>query len=226
MATANEPRPLPARIVVAAFQDAGPTQGDAGDGEGDFFLVQAASPDVRLAAPDQDWLQLQSPVSLAPTLSRIGFSAVDNAGAARSASVPLEVCGRSYRVEFVQQSGELVQMQLARTLNSPLNLDCLIAVCYVAGLIEKLSPPLEVIALSIAILAIVALALTVAIARHAFVRVPEPRPQSVDTGGVPIVVVPGFPSPALPLKSLRAEDQTIALQAARAVYRLMQQLEE
>lgn len=223
-----EPRPLPERIVVTAFPDAGsmPARGDAGGHEGDFFLVLAASADIRLPEPDQGWLQLQPPVALAAGLSRIGYRATDNAGSSRNASVPLEVGGRRYHVEFVQQPGELVQTQLVRTLDSPLNLDCLIAVCYVASLIKKLSPPpLKAIALVIAILAIVALGLAVAAARHAFVRVPEPRPLSTDTHGAPIVVVPGFSSPALPLKNVRAEDQTIALQTVGAIYWMLKSIQ-
>ncbi|MBB5357491.1 hypothetical protein HDE76_000673 [Rhodanobacter sp. ANJX3] len=218
-----EPRPLPEQVIVVAFPDAWSQSSwpsGAPQPDGDFFVVQANSQEVVLPRHVIDWLTLHAPTPLGTDISRVDYLAQTNVQGKRSLVAPVIVKGKSYEVTFIQQPGDLVQDELARTLNCPLNLDCQIAVGFVANLIQKIPvPPIKYIVLLIAMLAILVLAGIVMALRHAFAGVPEPRPLSTDIHGVPIVIVPGIPVPfALPTKAIAAEDQTIGLQAARAIY--------
>lgn len=211
-------RPLPGHVVVVAFPEAGGVDG--------FFLVAADSGKVEVPPHPVDWLSLAKAVPVAPAFSRVGYRAGDNPALSRQADVPVRVDGKYYTVTFVQQAGGLVQTQLVRTLNCPLNIDCLVAVCFVADLVAKIPvPPLKYLVAGLAILAILALGFAVATLRRGFAGVPEPEPLSTDTGGVPITVIPGLEvSRGLPLRHVLAEEQTIALQTVRAVYWLVKQL--
>ncbi|KAG9609319.1 hypothetical protein KCV01_g3871, partial [Aureobasidium melanogenum] len=220
------PRPLPEQVIVVAFPDAwskvswpyGTRRPD-----GDFFVVQAGSHEVSLPAPVVQWLTLRTAVPLGPDMSRVDYIAQTNVDGRRRLTAPVIVKGTSYEVTFIQQPGDLVQDELARTLNCPLNLDCQIAVGFVADLIQKIPvPPIKYIVLLIAVFAIVALAGIVMALRRAFVDVPEPRPLSTNIHDIPIVVVPGVPVPfPVPTEAFAAEDQTIGLQALRAIYWLV-----
>ncbi len=211
-------RPLPARVVVVAFPEAGGVDG--------FFLVAADSREVEVPSRPADWLSLAQAVPVAPALSRIEYRAGDNPWPSRQVDVSVRVGAKRYVVTFVQQAGALVQTQLVRTLNCPLNIDCLVAVCFVADLVSKIPvPPLRYLVAGLAVLAILALGLAVVVVRRGFAGVPEPAPLSTDTRGVPIMVIPGLEiSHGLPLRHVAAEEQTIALQTVRAVYGLIKQL--
>lgn len=221
-------RPLPEKIVVVAFptacsqasQPASPAMA-----EGDFFLVQADSKDIDLPRPVMDWLSLSPATAVAAGLSRVDYRAADNTRPARSLQMPVVVRGTHYAVTFLQQPGLLVQMELTRTLNCPLNIDCLVAVTFIADLLKKIPiPPIKLIVMAIVVLAIVALGFVVSALRHAFAAVPEPKPLSTDTNGVPITIVPGVAvSQGLPLAHVAAEDQTIALQTVKEIYWLIKQ---
>lgn len=222
-------RPVPERIRLLAFPDAG-TRDASGAGAaaapGAFFVVQADCTDVRLSPDVADWLSLSPPTPIATGLSRVDYRADDNVRAARRAPVTLTVRGRPYTVTFEQQPGDLVQLELVRTLGCPLNLDVLVAVGFVAGLIQKIPvPPVRLLVLVVAILALIALGFVVAAVRHGFAAVPEPQPLSTDTGGLPVTVIPGVAlARGLPLPGVVAEDQTIALQTLKAIYWLIKQV--
>lgn len=223
-------RPLPASVVVVAFPDAGDnamSNSGISASESDFFLVEADSEDIELPHHVVDWLTLSPATPIAAGLSRIDYRAEDNTRSGRHVEVPVVVRRKPYAVTFSQQPGELVQTELVRTLNCPLNIDCLVAVTYVASLIKKIPvPPIKLIVTIIAILALVALGFVVSALRHSFASVPEPKPLSTDTNGVPIVVVPGVAvSHGLPLANVAAEDQTIALQTIKEIYWLVKQVE-
>ncbi|GAA0920094.1 hypothetical protein GCM10009552_40640 [Rothia nasimurium] len=218
-----KPRPLPEQVVVVAFPDAwNQTSWPSGSPppDGDFIVVQAPSQDVSLPRPVIDWLTLHTPTSLGDDMSRVEYVAQTNVQGKRSLVAPVIVKGMSYAVTFNQQPGDLIQDELVRTLNCPLNLDCQIAIGFVADLIQKIPvPPIKYIVLLLVMLAILALGAIVMALRHAFASVPEPRPLSTDIHGVPIVIVPGVPVPfAVPTMAIAAEDQTIGLQVARAIY--------
>lgn len=222
-------RPVPEQIVVVAFPTAYsqvPGADDVLPSGSDFFIVRANSGDIDLPNPAMDWLALSPAVPLTQGLSQVGYRAADNTQYARRILVPVDVRERRYWVTFLQQPGELVQTQLMRTLNCPLNIDCLIAITFIAELIKKIPvPPIKIIVMVIAILAIVALSFVASALRHGFTAVPEPEPLSTDTNGVPIVVIPGVALlQGLPLASIAAEDQTIALQTIKEIYWLIKQV--
>ena len=225
------PRPLPEQLVVVAFptaydQLAWPEHTPAPDG--DFFVVMADCQDVHVPSSRIDWLTLSSPVAIGPGVSRIGYTASDNTLLKRQVDAAVIVQGKRYSVTFLQQPGELVQTEMVRTLNCPLNIDCLIAIGFIAQQIQKIPiPPLKLLVLVVAILALVALGFVVAAVRHTFATVPEPKPLSTDTNGVPIIVIPGVAVPqGLPLANVTAEDQTIALQTLKEIYWLIKQVSE
>ncbi|MBM7131229.1 hypothetical protein ISS99_17010 [Dyella mobilis] len=220
---------MPEQLVVVAFTNAYeqlPWPDRAPSAEGDFFVVMADSKDVSVPLRTIEWLTLSTPVALGPGVSRIDYKATDNTLSKRRVEAPVVVKGTHYSVVFLQQPGLLVQDELTRTLNCPLNLDCLIAICFIADLINKIPlPPIRLIVLVVAVLALVALGFVVVAIRAAFAGVPEPKPLSTDTNGVPIVVVPGVSVPqGLPLANVRAEDQTIALQTVKEIYWLIKQV--
>lgn len=225
---AHKRRPLPAHIVVVAFPAA---DGKSAAGsilsvsENNFFVIEADSEDIVLPHRDLDWLTLSPATALATGLSRVDYRAKDNTRLTRHVEVPVLVRRKSYVVKFSQQPGELVQTQLGRTLNCPLNLDCLVAITLIASLIKKIPiPPAKLIVMIVAILAIVALSFIVSTVRHGFVNVPEPKPLSTDTNGISITVMPGVAIPhGLPLADVAAEDQTIALQTIKEIYWLVKQ---
>lgn len=225
----RDPRPVPAQVVVVAFPTAygqDPWPGKGSPPKSDFFIVLADSKDVVLPSRSFDWLTLEPATSLGRGMSQVDYSATDNTLATRRLPVPVEVKGTRYTVDFLQQPGELVQTELVRTLNSPLNIDCLIAICFIAQQIQKIPiPPIKLLVTIVAVLAIVALGFVVSALRHAFVGVPEPKPLSTDTNGVPIVVIPGVAvSQGLPLANIAAEDQTIALQTVKEIYWLLKEV--
>ncbi|AVS86314.1 hypothetical protein C8239_17415 [Paracidovorax avenae] len=219
-------RPLPEQVVVVAFptayrQAAGPGAGSPAG----FFIVQAPAWDIALPRSDFGWLQLSAPEAISPGWSRVAYQAEDNTLGTRSVPVPVVVRRRSYAVDFLQQPGLLVQTEMVRVLNSPLNIDALMAVMFIASLIRKIPiPPIKLLVTVLALLALVALGMAVSLLRHAFAGVPEPRPLSTDTNGVPIEVFPGLSvSRGLPLAQVPAEDQTIALQTVKEIYWLLRQ---
>ncbi|BFO57769.1 hypothetical protein [Acidovorax sacchari] len=219
-------RPLPEQVVVVAFptacwQAAGPGTGSPAG----FFIVQAPAPDIDLPRSDFGWLQLSAPEAISPGWSRVAYQAEDNTLGTRSIPVPVVVRRRRYAVDFLQQPGLLVQTEMVRVLNSPLNIDALMAVMFIASLIRKIPlPPVKLLVTVLALLALVALGMAVSLLRHAFAGVPEPRPLSTDTNGVPIEVFPGLSvSRGLPLPQVPAEDQTIALQTVKEIYWLLKQ---
>jgi len=221
-------RPLPETIVVVAFPTAcrqASQPAPSATAGGDFFLVQADSKDIDLPRPVIGWLALSPATTVAAGLSRVDYLADDNTLPVRSLQVPVVVRGTPYAVTFLQQPGALVQMELTRTLNCPLNIDCLIAVTFIADLLKKIPvPPIKLIVMVIVVLAIVALGFAVSALRHAFAAAPEPKPLSTDTNGVPITIVPGIAvSQGLPLANVAAEDQTIALQTVKEIYWLIKQ---
>jgi hypothetical protein len=225
------PRPLPEQVIIVAFTTAYDQlvwPDHMPPAQGDFFVVMADSRDISIPSPTLEWLTLSSPVAIGPGVSQIGYQAKDNTLRKRRVDAPVIVQGKRYSVTFLQQPGELVQTELTRTLNCPLNLDCLIAIGFVAQLIQKIPlPPIRLIVLVVAILALLGLMFVVMALRHAFAEVPEPKPLSTDTHGVPIIVVPGIAlSQGLPLANVRAEDQTIALQTLKAMYWLIKQVTE
>lgn len=211
-------------VAFPSAYDQAAEPGDLPSFVGDFFVVQADSQDIVLPNPVIDWLTLSPAVALAPGLSQIPYLAADNTRSVRRIPVPVVVRGHRYSVTFLQQPGELVQTQLVGTLNCPLNIDCLIAITFVADLIKKIPvPPIKLVVMMVAVLAILALGFAVSALRHGF-RAPEPKPLSTDTNGVPIVVVPGVAvSHGLPLAGIAAEDQTIALQTIKEIYWLIKQ---
>jgi hypothetical protein len=224
-------RPLPEQLVVVAFPNAygqltWPSYMPSP--EGDFFVVMADSQDVSVPSRKIDWLTLSAPVAIGPGVSRIDYKATDNTLLKRQVNAPVIVQGNRYSVTFLQQPGELVQSEMVRTLNCPLNIDCLIAIGFIAQQIQKIPiPPLKLLVLVLAVLALVALGFVVMAVRHAFATVPEPKPLSTDTNGIPIIVVPGVAVPqGLPLADVAAEDQTIALQTIKEIYWLIKQVTE
>lgn len=217
------PRPLPEQVIVVAFPEswkqlAWPSGSPRPDG--DFLVVQAGSGDVSVPRHDIDWLTLRDATPLGPDMSRVDYVAQDNVGGKRRLIATIDVKGTPYEVIFIQQPGDLVQDELARTLNCPLNLDCQIAIGFIADLIQKIPiPPIKYIVLIVAMLAILVLAALVMALRRAFAGVPEPRPLSTNIHGVKLVIVPGVPAPPIfPTEAVVAEDQTIELQALRAIY--------
>ncbi len=221
-------RPLPERLLVAAFPTAYEQDPQAPPKpEGDFFVVQAAAADVVLPRPAIQWLSLGAPEALSADMCRVDYRADDNTVSARRLSVPVQVRGRSYEIEFSQLPGLLVQTQMVRVLNSPLTIDLLVAVTFIAQQIQKVEPPpIQLLVALLAVLAIVALGVVIAAIRRSFADVPQPRPLSTDTNGVPIVIVPGLSVPqGLPLASVSAENQLIALQTVKQIYWLLTQIE-
>jgi hypothetical protein len=216
------PRPLPDEVAIVAF----PTAAAATALPDSFFVVRADAREVSLPGGTAPWLTVSPPEALAEGVCRIAYRATDNTRAARSDAVQVIVKEKPYLVRFRQQAGELVQFELVRTLNSPLNLDCLIAVCFIASLIQKIPiPPLKLLVMVLVALALVALGFAVSAIRHAFANIPEPRPLSTDTNGVPIAIFPGLAIPGLfPLADVAAEDQTIALQTIQEIYWLIEQV--
>ncbi|HEX7340262.1 MAG TPA: hypothetical protein VF271_10075 [Rhodanobacteraceae bacterium] len=220
-------RPVPDSIVVTAFPDS--RQG--GPSPDPFFVINADSEQIRLPKQPAPWLTLAEPQTLAPQLSRVDYHAQDNTLAERRVDVRIEVADEAFALTFRQQPGELVQTELVRTLNCPLNIDCLVAVSFIAGLIKKIPiPPIKLIVLLLAVLALVVLAIVIAAVRR-LIPVPEPQPLSTNTNGVGITIFPGLtiPNPVpsegpLPLDWMAAENQTIALQTTRAIYWLVKQV--
>ncbi|MBV6447893.1 hypothetical protein [Nitrosomonas sp.] len=194
----------------------------------DFFIVLAPSDEIVILTKDMPWLKLNGPKAIGDDISQIDYQAKNNTRLPRRAQpVEIKVNGKTYEIKFIQQSGYLVQDEMVRVLNSPLNLDFLVAITYIASLIKKIPvPPIKLIAVIVAALAIVALSIAISLVRRAFINVPEPNPLSVDTNDVPINIFPGFSVPhVLPLKNIAAEDQTIALQTVKELYWLIKQVE-
>ncbi|HEY8880580.1 MAG TPA: hypothetical protein VIN03_23620 [Roseateles sp.] len=208
-------RPLPRVLVLVAF----PTTAVP-------LVVSADAADVRRPARLPPWLSLAAPQALAPGLCQVDCTASGNPGATRRAPLGFTVNGRAWSVEFTQQPGLLAQTEQIRVLNTPLTVDMLVLVTWVASLINDIEvPPIQLIVTVLAVLALVALGLIAALARHLFVNVPEPRPLSTDTLGQPVVIVPGLSLPGLlPLPAVAVEDQTIALQTVKAIYWLLRQV--
>ncbi len=220
---------MPAQVLVVAFPTAykQSPQSQPADTHW-FFLVQANATQVRIASYDTRWLSLEDLSPIATGLTKINYRATDNTLARRQVTVPIQVNGTPYEVEFVQQAGQLLQIQMVQVLNCPLNLECLIAVIFIANLIKKIPlPPIKLLVALIAALALAALGVIVALIRHSFVDVPEPRPLSTDTNGIPIVLFPGVSlSHGLPLQAMRAESQTIALQTIKEIYWLVKHVSD
>ncbi|MBO9757839.1 hypothetical protein [Xanthomonas phaseoli] len=220
---------MPAQVLVVAFPTAYKQYPQSQPADTHcFFLVQANATQVRIASYDTRWLLLEDPSPIATGLTKINYRATDITLARRQVTVPIQVNGTPYEVEFVQQAGRLVQIQMVQVLNCPLNLECLIAVIFIANLIEKIPlPPIKLLVALIAALALAALGVIVALIRRSFADAPEPKPLSNETNGVPIVLFPGMSLPnGLPLKTVRAESQTIALQTVREIYWLVKQVTE
>lgn len=220
------PRPLPEQLAIVAFPGAYTQAGTPEAPPGDFFIVRADASEVSLPGHEASWLTVSPPAAIVPGMCRIAYSATDNTRLARHVEVPVVVKGKRYGVMIRQQAGELVQMELTRTLNCPLNLDVLIAIGFIASLIQKIPlPPIKLIVTIVAILALIALGFAVSALRHGFARVPEPKPLSTDTNGVPITLFPGISIPGLlPLAGIAAEDQTIALQTVQEIYWLIEEV--
>lgn len=221
-------RPLPDEIVIVAYPEAFlPAERQAGSAiPGAFFVVMAPPADIHIAPPAQPWLKLGIPTSIGSDLSRIDYAATTNPRQARTQDITVSVRQRQYQVHFRQAGGALAQKEMVGLLNAPANLDCLVAVTYAASLIRKLQPPpLKLVVLIVAVLAVVAIAFAVATLRHAFIDVPEPAPLSTDSLGIPINLFPGLTAPAglLPLPGIAVEDQVIALQMLRQLYWLLRQ---
>ncbi|PPU97073.1 hypothetical protein XpopCFBP1817_05620 [Xanthomonas populi] len=193
-----------------------------------FFLVHADATQVRIASYDTRWLSLEDPSQIAPGLTQINYRTTDNTLARRQIAVPILVNEERYEVEFVQQAGHLLQTQMVQVLNCPLNLECLMAVIFIATLIKKIPlPPIKLLVALIAALALAALGVVIALIRRSFADVPEPRPLSTETNGTPIVLFPGMSLlHGLPLQAMRAENQTIALQTIKEMYWLVKQVTE
>lgn len=222
-----ELRPLPESIVVVAFPDAFKESHLAisSNVTQDFFIVQAPCDMIQITRPEVPWLTLSKPAPVSAEVSRIDYQATDNTRLMRKLPVILVVHGKPYQIEFIQQGGYLVQDEMVRVLNSPLTIDFLVAVTYIASLIKKIPiPPIKLIVAIIAVLAIIALSIAIAAVRHAFINVPEPRPLSTDTNGIPITIFPGLSVDTLPLKNVSAEDQTIALQMTKEIYWFIKQI--
>ncbi|HEY4093568.1 MAG TPA: hypothetical protein VGN46_18830 [Luteibacter sp.] len=222
-------RPLPEQVVIVAFPGAYAQQGvpvSAPSPPSDFFIVRADASEVSLPGHTADWLTVSPPTAIVQGVCRIAYRATDNTRVARHVEVPVVVKGARYAVMFRQQAGELVQFELVRTLNSPLNIDCLVAIGFIASLIQKIPvPPIKLIVMVLVVLALIALGFAVSAIRHGFVGVPEPKPLSTDTNGTPIVVIPGIAIPGLlPLAGIAAEDQTIALQTIQEIYWLIEEV--
>jgi hypothetical protein len=218
---------VPKSIAIVAFPDAYKQSGTAlpVDYDGDFFVVQADEKHIKSVSSDAQWLAIDGVERIVDGVSRVRYSALDNTLSRRSCAVQVKIGDQVYQVEFRQQPGELVQYEMVRVLNSPLNLDFLVAITFIAGLIKKIDfQPVQIIVFVIAVVAIVVLSIAIAVIRHAFADVPEPKPLSTDTNGVPIVLVPNVSiSQGLPLASVAAEDQTIALQTLKEIYWLAKQ---
>jgi len=223
-----ELRPLPECIVVVAFPDAykQSTLVPAA-GQEDFFIIQAPVKEIEIDTTGTQWLKLLTPKAIGSAISQVNYRAKDNAGPNRKLYTALRVRNKSYQIEFMQQGGALVQKEMVRVLNSPLNIDFLVAITYIASLIKKIEPPpIKIIVTIIAAVAIIALSLAISAARHAFDNVPEPKPLSTDTNGVPITIFPGLSLPqGLPLEFVATEDQLIALQTVKELYWLLKQVE-
>lgn len=221
-------RPLPERLVLAAFPSAVAQAGcAAARPEGVGLFIHADAANVTLPPAPPPWLTLDGPHGEGPRLCRVDCRSQDNPRGERTADLVFRVGGRRYVMCFVQQSGLLVQTQMVLVLDTPLTVDMLVAVTYVAGVIKDIPlPPLKLVVTVLAVLALLALGLIAALLRHLFAVVPVPRPLSVDTLGQPIVVFPGFAvQEGLPLKTVAAEDQTIALQTVKSIYWLLRQVE-
>ncbi len=215
-------RPLQQSLVLVAFPSAA-----GGNGPTPVPLfISADAEQVGLPASPPDWLQLSLPHAIAPGLCRVGCTASDNPRHARRSRLAFTVQGRAWEVEFTQQPGLLLQTEQIRVLNTPLTVDMAVLVTWVASLINDIEvPPIQVLVTVLAVLALVAIGLIVALQRHLFVNVPEPRPLSTDSVGQPVVVFPGVNLHGeLPLKDIAAEDQTIALQTVKAIYWLLRQV--
>lgn len=222
-----EARPLPTDIVLVAYPAASGLAGLQGSNDG-FFVIRAAPQLITAGPVPQPWLTVFPPIALGTGASRVGYRAGANPGPSRCQPVTFNVGRQAYDVRFTQAGGELAQLEMVRLLNSPLNLDFLVAITYVASLIRKVEPPpLKLLVIIVAILAIVALGITIALARHTIVAVPEPPPLLTDTRGVPVTVFPGLELPpgVLPLPRVAVEDQVIALQTVRQLYWLLRQVE-
>lgn len=220
-------RPLPERLLVAAFPLAYAQSPSAPPRpEGDFFVVQAGVADVELPEPVMAWLSLSPPQALSADMTRVDYQAEANTLAARHLSMPVVVRKRRYAIEFAQQPGLLVQTQMVRVLNSPLTIDFLIAITFIAEQIRKIPlPPIKLLVAVIAVLVIVVLGIAIAAIRALFADVPQPCPLSADTNGVPIVIVPGVSvTQGLPRPDVSAENQLVALQTIKQVYWLVKQV--
>lgn len=226
----SDERPLPDEIVIVAYPDAySSSRGKATPDEpACFFVVTAAPADIRITPPSAPWLSMQPPSAMGSGFSRIDYQAATNPRQARQLDVNIAVRHRNYRLRFRQAGGELAQKEMLALLNAPLNLDFLVAITYVAGLIKKVQPPpLKLIVIVVAVLAIIALGFAIAMLRHAFAGVPEPPPLSTDCLGIPIPLFPGVDAPLglLPLPAIAVEDQVIALQTLRQLYWLLKQVQ-
>lgn len=224
-----EPRPVPESIVVVAFPQAYRQNAQwAAQAVQDAFVVMAESRDVDVQPAAADWLSLSAPERLAPGVSKVPYQATANTRLGRAVTVALRVNGAPYHIEFVQQGGYLTQDELIRALNAPLTVDFLVAVTFIAQQIKKISPPpIKYVVLLIAVVAIIALGFAISAARHAFIDVPEPKPLSTDTNGVPLALIPmpgaRIPYAVFPFNGLAAEDQLILLQTVQQVYWLVRQ---
>lgn len=216
-------RPLPQRLVLVAF----PSAAGSGSPAPVPLVIRADAAAVTLPASLPDWLQLAAPQAIAPGLCRVDCTAGDNPQTTRQARLSFTVQGHPWVVEFTQQPGLLVQTEQIRVLNTPLTVDMLVLVTWVASLINDIEvPPIQLLVTVLAVLALIALGLITALLRHLFINVPEPHPLSTDTLGQPVVVIPGVGlSGVLPLKAFAAEDQTIALQTVKAIYWLLRQVQ-
>ena len=217
------PRPLPQSLVLVAFSSA------AGSGSPSAvpLVISADAAAVTLPASPPPWLQLTAPQALASGLCSVDCTAADNPRGPRLVSLRFIVRGHPWEVEFRQQPGLLTQTEQVRVLNTPLTVDMLVLVTWVASLLDDIEvPPIQLAVTVLAVLALVTLGLIAALLRHLFINVPEPRPLSADTLGEPVVVVPGFSLPpgVLPSTAFAAEDQTIALQTVKAIYWLLRQV--
>lgn len=228
MSPTDEVRPLPASLALAAFPTAYEAEPDPASLSGrPFFIVRASADEVEVGSMVEPWLTLSQPRAVADGISRIDYSAKENTYRTRQLTVPVTVRGKPYQVEFTQQGGYLSQDETQRVLSSPLNIDFLVAITFIAKQVKKIPMPYRLIAIVVVVLAIVAIGFAIAVARHAFINVPEPKPLSQEINGDPmsVTVIPNVEiSGALPLPFLAVEDQMIALQTVKELYWFIKQV--
>lgn len=211
--------PFPHELVIVPFPSAvnAYPAGIMGNQAASLY-IPVARQEVELQPSSVHWFTAVKDLNTDPQSCMIRIMAEDNIGKRRSAEIQIKIDDQLFSCTLKQPGGYLIQCEMVRVLNSPLAIDLLIAVTFIADKIKKIKvPPVKLLVMVIIIIVMITLAILISLARHLFVDIPEPPPLSTNTGNQTINFN-GIPIKPMPLADIAVTDQLIALQTMKEIY--------